>query len=151
MLAPDGLFASLTGPFPGSRNDRQKIDESKVLEAFEQALPSLKILGDAGFTFDPTSIMVRNIPANMCDDACRAFNHALASLRVPVEWPFGAILHLFPYLRQATKQKLNTPLLSFYRVCCMLYNAFICMGYGPREVSEYFSCQPPSLDEYFAT
>jgi hypothetical protein len=79
----------------------------------------------------------------------------MSKIRVTVEWPFGGVLALFPFLdakKSCNKIRMG-PCASYYRVGILLYNAHFCAGGGGvhgNEVGQFFACSPPTLEEYFA-
>jgi len=156
MLAPDGLFVSLTGPFPGIYNDKKKLQATDLLGKLEELEELLgedyKVLGDAGFDFDPDPKykLIRNLPGGGSTENQRKYCKSLAKIRIAVEWPFGHTLANFPYLRAKAKMKRRSNCAKFYKVCAFLHNCYLCTGYEHRQVSTFFNCQPPTLEEYLS-
>ena len=75
----------------------------------------------------------------------KAYNKAMSSVRVSVEWLFGEIVKFVDFKR-AMSIRLS-PIGKMYIVCALLQNAYACL-YG-NIVSDYFGVQPPSLEAYF--
>lgn len=153
VMAPDGMFASLTGPFPGSRNDRQKLHLSNLVAKFTTHLPGYKILGDSGYTYNPASIILRCFPGGgnwPPTDPRKLFNDDLARVRVAVEWPFAHVKNHFRFVDQKDKMKLCTNVAVMYRSAAFLHNVLLTLGYGNRELSMSFGVQPPTLAQYLA-
>lgn len=78
-----------------------------------------------------------------------AYNRAMSSVRVSVEWVFGDIVNYFKF----TDYKKNLKVLlsnigKQYIVCAIFHNALTCL-YG-NKVSDYFELDPPSLHAYFS-
>jgi hypothetical protein len=152
VMTPDGLFASLCGPYPGSRNDRQKLAASRLLPTLQQRCPNYRILGDAGYSHNPAGPLVRSIPGRPGPGTWQGrYNTALARAREAVEWPFGHVTATFRMLHDKSYMKCSTPVIAIYKNAAFLNNCLLCMGYGNREASEFFGgCQPPSLATYLA-
>ena len=78
----------------------------------------------------------------------QAFNSAISTVRISVEWLFGDITNYFKFVD--FKKNLKICLSSvgkMYIVCAILHNALTCL-YG-NQTSSYFDLNPPSLQEYF--
>jgi hypothetical protein len=79
-------------------------------------------------------------------------NTAASAIRVPVEWSFGKIDALFPFIETVKKMKLNEREIGVYMVvAALLTNIHTCL-YG-SQTSLYFSSNddiviPPSLESY---
>ena len=78
----------------------------------------------------------------------KAYNKAMSSVRVSVEWLFGEIVKYFKFVdfKRALSIRLS-PTGKIYIVCALLQNAHACL-YG-NIVSDYFELQPPNLEDYF--
>jgi hypothetical protein len=151
IVTPDGLFASLCGPFPGSRNDLQKLALSGLLPTLQQHLPNYRLLGDAGYTFNPNSQIARNIPCVWAQNSANGrYNARVATVREAVEWPFAHVTSTFRMLDDRAYMTCATPIRVMYKNACLLHNCLLCMGYGNREVSSFFGCAPPSLATYLS-
>lgn len=110
VLAPDGLIASLAGPFPGSVPDRAKIKKSRLLATLNAFVPGYKVMGDRGYVFNPLSLLVRSFPGGPFPqgDPRNAYNKRLAQIRVAVEWPMGHVTATFPYVDNWKAMKMST-------------------------------------------
>ena len=79
----------------------------------------------------------------------QAFNSAMSTVTISVEWLFEDITNYFKFVD--FKKNLKICLSSvgkMYIVCAILHNALTCL-YG-NQTSSYFDLNPPSLQEYFA-
>ena len=75
------------------------------------------------------------------------FNKAMSSARECVEWGFADIVRLWGFLDHSLSHKiLHSPVGVHYRIGVFLTNIHICI-YG-SEMSIYFNCAPPTLEEY---
>ena len=78
----------------------------------------------------------------------KAYNKAMSSVRVSVEWLFGEIVKYFKFVDFKTAMSIRlSPIGKIYIVCALLQNAYACL-YG-NIVSDYFGVQPPTLEAYF--
>lgn len=77
-----------------------------------------------------------------------AYNQAMSSVRVSVEWLFGDIVDYFKFLDFKKNLKIGMSSMGkLYLVSALLQNAITCL-YG-NTTSEFFDLQPPSLEFYF--
>jgi hypothetical protein len=85
--------------------------------------------------------------ANLTEEM-KAYNKAMSSVRISVEWLFGEIVKYFKFVdfKRALSIRLS-PIGKIYIVCALLQNAHACL-YG-NIVSDYFELQPPNLEDYF--
>ena len=74
----------------------------------------------------------------------KAENHFMKSVRIAIEWNYGATSNLFHYLRNVEKLKLmrNEHLTRVYFVCQLLRNCHVAL-YGGIE-SNYFNISLPT-------
>ena len=76
-------------------------------------------------------------------------NEQMSPMRVTNEWDIGDVILKFKYtdFYKVLNPTLQ-PLSLFYRVCCILSNAFNILDHN--KTSKYYDCPPPrSLEEYF--
>jgi hypothetical protein len=93
LQSPDGLHASVLGGFYGCINDQQKWRLSDIEATITAAVPGIKVLGDAGYTYAPGAVVVRCVPGGPFPPGhvFHAYNRDLAMIREPVEWGCAAI------------------------------------------------------------
>lgn len=135
----------------GRKHDAGMLGESGLMRDLERFAHSptgeaLCIYGDPAY---PLRIHLQAPfrDANPTDEM-KAYNKAMSSVRVSVEWLFGEIVKYFKFV--AFKRALSiglSPVGKIYIVCALLQNAHACL-YG-NIVSDYFQLQPPTLEEYF--
>lgn len=81
-------------------------------------------------------------------DEQRAFNKAMSAVRVSIEWLFGIIKTSWAFIDWSKKHKiLLSPVAKFVKVSVLLANCRTCMR-GGNQISTFFKCAAPSLDEY---
>ena len=81
----------------------------------------------------------------------KAYNKAMSSVRVSVEWLFGEIVKYFKFVdfKRAMSTRLS-PIGKIYIVCALLQklmHVYACLC--GNIVSDYFGVQPQSLEAYF--
>lgn len=78
-----------------------------------------------------------------------AFNAAMSSVRVSVEWLFGDVVRSFKFLDFKNNLKIGLSAVGkMYVVCAVIRNALTCL-YG-NQTSDYFGIDPPTIQEYFS-
>ena len=78
----------------------------------------------------------------------QAYNAAMSSVRVSVEWLYGEVINSFKFLDFKKNLKIELSNVGkMYIVSALLRNAITCL-YG-NQVSLYFEHEPPTLEEYF--
>lgn len=104
------------------------------------------VYGDAAYPV--MSHIDRGFRGANLTDAQRAYNTELSRVRISVEWQFGKIAQLFPFVDyKQNLQLLLQPIGKYYVLAALLANAHTtCYG---SITSTYFGLLPPSLEEYF--
>jgi nuclease HARBI1 len=157
---PNGLLGHIHGPEVGQHNDNHLLATSGLLDlcAMHAIRPGasvsshparryLQLFGDPAYGNSYHLISPFSGAGNRTNDEKR-WNEAMARVRIEVEHAFGGILRLWPYLNAWWKHRVYaSPLGVYYRVGCLLTNAHNCIHLN--QTAQYFSCEPPTLDEYF--
>ncbi|CAM9181472.1 unnamed protein product, partial [Pylaiella littoralis] len=150
VVFADGML-EIWGPEMGRRNDALLLSRSGLngrLAAVQAGNPvQFKVYGDAAY---PVSSHVdRGFRGANLTVAQKTYNRELSKVRVSVEWQFGKIVALFPYVdfKQNLKIKLQA-VAKYYAVAVLLTNAHTCL-FGSI-TGEYFDMSAPSLEAYFA-
>ena len=77
-------------------------------------------------------------------------NVQMSRARVSVEHAIGNVCNLFPALDYKREEKMGiTPIALKYTVACIMRN-FITVVRGSNQISDFFDCPPPSINEYFS-
>lgn len=149
VTTPDGIIAHLHGPVEGRRHDLFLVLDSNIKETMEKApFAEYVLYGDPGY--NPTNWMVAPYKGAQVTPAQAAFNAAMSSVRVTVEWSFGRVTSLWRLLDFAPALRvLSSPIGSYYQVAVLLTNCRTALD-GRNEVSDQFQVKPPSLGEYVA-
>mmetsp|Transcript_5423 Transcript_5423/g.7992 ORF Transcript_5423/g.7992 Transcript_5423/m.7992 type:complete len:282 (+) Transcript_5423:192-1037(+) len=151
LSLPNGILALMHGPYPGGvYNDLSMLEMSGILEmlwSFTEINGVRYFLyGDRGYSIEPG--LIPPFPrASSMSDREKIFNSRMSSVRVSVEWTFGKIKSLFPFLDVAHKLRIGSmPLGSHYLIATLLTNCHSCL-YG-SESAQYFNCPAPELEYY---
>jgi hypothetical protein len=151
LTTPDGLLLQLCGPWPGSRHDMHMLHKSQLMD-YIQCLPRspngdmFSVYADQGYAAAP------GLETPFFDGAVNAvheaYNQALSSARICVEWTFGDILCKWASLDFKRTQQLlsNRKIGQVYLVAGLLTNFKSCLV--PNNTSKYFGVPPPCLEEY---
>ena len=77
------------------------------------------------------------------------YNSSMSSVRSSVEWLLSDIVNYFKFIDFKKNLKIGLSSVGkMYIVCTLLRNALTCL-YG-NTTSEFFGCDPPTLQQYFA-
>jgi hypothetical protein len=81
----------------------------------------------------------------------QAFNVTMSRVRITVEWGYSRVSRLWQHINFKDNQKVfKSPIGAQYMVAVLLTNAITCIDRG-NEISDYFGCAPPTLEDFFAT
>lgn len=174
VMLPNGLFGHLFGPIEARHNDAYTLTESGLMEecALHAKLPNvledtgegggagdggggmdtsmgpscLQLFGDPAYGLN--SQIISPFPKPGRHDDRQEWNTRMSKVRIEVEHGFTLVTNNWRLL--GAKWKLHvfqSPVGRYYRVGVLLTNALACLQ--PNQVSQYFNCPPPSLEEYF--
>ncbi|EJD36683.1 hypothetical protein AURDEDRAFT_73974 [Auricularia subglabra TFB-10046 SS5] len=151
LITPDGIIVFLFGPVEGRRHDQTVLNESGLLAWLDQHSHGpngehLVIYCDAGYAMT-NRLIVPYTGAQLTADQ-RRFNYEMSRVREAVEWGFAGVTRSWAFLQQHRQRLLLEPLGLWYIVATLLTNAVNILR--PNQISQYFSCPPPSLEEYFS-
>lgn len=153
VALPNGLIANLYGPVEGRRHDAGMLKDSGLLNSLERVAYSprgdvLCLYGDPAYPLRPhlmAPYRLGEVPvftANM-----EAFNEAMSSVRVSVEWLFGDVLNSFKFLDFKKNLKLGLSAIGkHYIVAALFRNTLTCL-YG-NTASAFFQLDPPTVQDY---
>jgi hypothetical protein len=151
VVTPDGMLHQLTGPWPGARHDMHMLRQSSLLP-YVCGLPTaadgtrFSIYADCGYSESP------GIVAPYFDGAVNvvheAWNQAMASSRIAVEWGFGDIVLSWSHLDMVRQHQLlsNRKIGQVYLVAGLMTNFLNC--FKPNRGSQYFNVEPPTFEIY---
>ena len=142
---PDGTF-SMHGPVYGRHNDlgALKVLGLKDDQVCEKLTGEMFSLGADGIFQNQGIHFLTADPNRMSVADC----HRFSSARTSVEWMFGTIEQLFPFLSQWKRMRVfgTSPEEKFQAACVLtqVHNSFY-----PNQVSQHFGIKPPTLEELF--
>jgi hypothetical protein len=152
IVMPNGIIVRLDGPFNGRRHDSAILHLSHLLRECRQRLVVSQekwycFYGDPGYANQKfIKVGYKQRQANLSEKQ-KQFNKEMSALRVHVEYGFGKIIKLFAFLDFKKNQKLLLqPVKLQYMVAAILSNCHTCLN--GSQISDYFSCYPPTLEEY---
>lgn len=148
LILPNGIIANLFGSVNGRRHDRHVLAKSRLLTKLQQKFRRFQnppyMYSDTGYPLKKFLITPFKGAINMRQ---RFVNKEMSKLRVSVEWGFGKVVQLFPFVDFKKNLKLlNQQVPNYYKVSVILTNCHTCL-YG-SQVSSYFQCDPPELEDY---
>lgn len=156
VAVPNGLIANLSGPVEGRRHDAGILDESGLLTDLQRHCHTprgeqLCVYGDPAYPLRPELMCPfregdygRPLTPRML-----AFNSAMSSVRVSVEWLFGDVTNYFRFIDFKKNLRIGMSAVGKqYIICALMRNALTCL-YG-NNTSQFFGVDPPSVEAYFA-
>lgn len=149
--SPDGIIRMLWGPMLGRRHDVAMLGQSALIQHLQQwfndaaGIPYY-LYGDPAYQVSPWLMTPYKGVLNQLQ---QTFNARMSGVRVSVEWGFGKVVALWPYVDYAKKQQVALSAAGLgkqYAVAGILTNCHSCF-YG-NTTSKYFGVDPPSLHSY---
>lgn len=149
--SPDGIIRQLWGPMVGRRHDVTLLGQSGLLAFLEEWFNDAEgipyyIYGDPAYQM---STWLMSPFRGLLTPAQQLFNASMSSCRVTVEWGFGKIVALWPYVDYVKKQQVGLAASGVgkqYAVAGILTNCHSCF-YG-NSTSKFFKVSTPSLRSY---
>jgi hypothetical protein len=151
VSTPDGIIVQISPGMPGSYNDQFLLHASALNDIMSlQPFSNYFVYADAGYTTKDHVIA----PFARHDGVTAgelAFNAQMSSARVTIEWLFGRVVQLWRFLQHDDDlMVLKSSLSTYYRVAVLLTNVRTCLD-GRNQVADYFSVEPPTLEDYLYT
>lgn len=151
ITTPDGMMLNLAGPVVGRRHDWFLYMNSGLEEILPVVLniegERFCIWGDPGYNnrwFLETPFQGANLSL-----AQKAFNTAISTVRITVEWAFEQVKLYWTSVDFKRKLKVREiPISLLYQTGVLLSNFHNC--FHPNQTSIYFSCPPISFEEYIS-
>ena len=151
VVAPNGMIASLAGPYEGRKHDSGMLNESGLLQqlqrhSYDSNGNSLCIYGDPAYPLRLQLQAPFRGPALTQNQ--KLYNKAMSKVRIAVEWVFGDITNYFAFLDFKKDLKIGLSAVGkMYISCAVLRNAHTCLY--KSTTSDYFNIDPPTLQQYF--
>jgi len=139
------------GPIEGRRHDWTL----HIRSGLDETLPALLdvsgtrycIYGDSGY--NRRWYLEVPFKGTTLTPAQTAFNKAMSSIRISVEWIFKEVKMHFTVVDFKRKMKILESPIGLLFLCCMfLSNCRNCVYHN--QISQYFECAPPTLEEYLS-
>ncbi|CAN0395824.1 unnamed protein product [Pylaiella littoralis] len=97
----------------------------------------------------PSCLTSTGVSAERVSDAQKPYNEELSRVRVAVEWQFGEVVQIFPFVDCAKNLKIRLQAVAkYYALAVLLTNAHTCIS--GSITGFYFDMTAPSLEAYFA-
>lgn len=151
VVTPDGLISHLFGPVDGRRHDLFMLNESGFKDVLEKNsnFHNKLIYGDPAYGC--TNVFCCPFKGCRVDVPQHELNKAMSAIRVSVEWSYGEVTKYFSFLDFKRHQQIaTTPTATLYKLGVLFTNC-ITIARGGNNNSKYFSCKPPTFDEYFCS
>lgn len=105
-----------------------------------------KMYGDSIFPW-ASCLLSRYRPIHLCSARELLENRVMSGCREHVEWHYGEIKMLFPFVDYPNKQQLmKCPVTATFVTAMILRNCHVCLN--ENKTSKFFNCVPPSLSEW---
>jgi hypothetical protein len=156
IVSVDGIICHCSGPWSGRRHDSyiykrtlpNVLHELPVLNIGDTMVP-VAVYADPGY-FLSTRVLMPFPDGRECP-VHQAFNVTMSRARISVEWGYSRVSRLWKHLNFKDNLKVfKSPIGAQYMVAVLLTNAVTCVDRG-NQISDYFRCLPPTLEEYFRT
>lgn len=157
VMLPNGIFGHLYGPIEGRHNDMFALTESGLIDECtlhaklasttenEESHP-LQLFGDPAYGLDTQ--IISPFPKRGRTNDQQEWNTQMSKARIEVEHGFSLVTRNWQFLQAEWKLRVfQSPVGRYYRVAVLLTNALACLQ--PNQVSRYFCCPPPSVENYF--
>lgn len=150
VVCPDGIIASMMGPYQGSRHDAGILRDTNLYEQLEiktrfSVENKFVLYGDAAYPI--RELLLKPYQTRALVPVEANFNYEMSRARQAVEWGFGKIISEFAFVDFKKNQKLLLQQIGkMYTVATLLTNCHTCLYQG--QTSSYFDIQPPSIEEY---
>lgn len=150
MTTPDGIHVHVFGPVEGRRHDQTLFKESGLPDILRRHFHdptggNLVVYGDPAYGISQ-HLLCPFKGNNLSRDEER-FNSRMSRVRESVEWGFADVTRQWAYLKGHRQRILLEPVGIWYLVGTLLANAHSILY--PNQISQFFACPPPTLDEYF--
>ena len=150
VVTPDGLIVSCMGPFIGSKNDLNMLDETGLQATLEpmvrQPGRTLMLYGD--LIYKGQSLVLRGYERATSPEHL-AYNKFMSGQRVSIETGFGRVMQLFTGTDLKRMQRSGLSPTTAYYLCGVLFtNVYTCMH--PETSNVPWLLEPPTVEEYLS-
>ena len=150
VVSPDGIIRHFFGPVSGRHHDSYILAESALLDTLSQHCQQhdgtwFHLYGDAGYPLRGYLLTPFHVAALTADE--QDLNVRMSKVRESVEWGFHLLVSNWAFLDFSKNNKiLLSPLDRLYAIAALLTNMKTCLQ--RNQISYFFECIPPSLEEY---
>lgn len=150
LFSTAGICISFFGPVEGRRHDSTMLRLSGLLDYIREhpvlSQLGICIYGDPAYgTNDLICSPFRG--AHLMEEQ-EIFNKTMSGVRVSIEWFFGIVKRSWSFIDWNKKHKiLLSPVANMVKVSVLLTNCGTCLR-GGNQISEFFNCSSPTLDDY---
>ena len=153
IVTPDGMIASLLGPFSSKTHDARIFRESGLFDRLREMMPVgvgeavYCLYADSAYALSAWIMHGYINPQANSPEA--DFNVRMSSARIAVEWGYKNVTQLWQFLDFRRQMMVfKTPVAQLYIVAAFLTNLRCCF-YGNQQ-SDYFGATRMSVEEYLS-
>jgi hypothetical protein len=149
VVTPDGLLCQMVGPVNGKWHDSYMLRESRLVGKLQNLMPINGIIyalyGDPAYP--QSRYLLGGYRVAPPGSAIAAFNTAMFSMRIVVEWGCTEIIENWSFLDLRKSMKIfKFPVAKYYIIAAFLCNCRT-RFYG-NQISLYFNANVMSLENY---
>ncbi|KAH9123218.1 hypothetical protein LEN26_001730 [Aphanomyces euteiches] len=154
VTTPDGIIQNFYGSVEGRRHDSTVLCYSKLLDVMhaddDRIFDGRIVYGDPAYGCNSYIICPFPHPAPGSTES--RFNSRMSQVREAVEWSFGRLKTLWPFVFDAKKMQVRrTPVGKLFYVAVLLTNCHCCLQPFGNQITMYFHLEAPSLDDYLGS
>ena len=152
LYLPDGMHGYVPDLVPGRWNDNKQRSSCGIIVSLSQLLANAGqryvVVTDKGYG-NVLGFWAMYHGRTALTNRQEDVNRKISSVRVSIEWGFGDIYQTWGFIGCYRLQKsLLNPVGDYFHAATLMTNVRTCL-YG-NQTSDFFDCQPPTLEEYFA-
>ena len=134
VVLPNGIIATLARPYEGRRHDSTMLQQSGLSRVAHSNDQPLCLYGDSAY---PLRIHLQApFQGRVLTDEMQAYNKAMSSVRVSMEWMFGNITKYFSFIDFKRQMKLILSAIGkIYVVSALIENGRTCLPFTARGTS----------------
>lgn len=150
LFCAPGLCIAFFGPVEGRRHDSTMLRMSRLLDYIREH-PVLSRLGICIYgdpAYGTSDLICSPFRGAHLTEEQAIFNKTMSGVRVSIEWFFGIVKRSWAFIDWNKKHKiLLSPVAKMVKVSVLLANCRTCIK-GGNQISEFFNCSPPTLEDY---
>lgn len=150
VISPCGLVEDVAGPYPGRVSDSRMVDRCRLEDRLRDFCyiggSNYKLYGDPAF--GASRFISKPFRRTVATEVESIRNTRMSRMRVTVEQAIGHVTQTFSAMDFVRTERVGDgDVCKKYLIACLLRNFMTCIR-GGNQISEYFGCYPPSLDEF---